>query len=104
MSMLCSYLVVRKLLNVTYTDNRVNVLYLVVRNQSYNDPTAQQRVQDGAFAVTARQAWRGSGFRPPQGRVNGQGGRQYGGRSNDNRGRRTNNPTKCTKKARAACL
>ena len=37
------------------------------RNYSSRDPTAQQQVQDGAFAVTARQSWQGSGFRPPQG-------------------------------------
>ena len=37
------------------------------QNLSQNDTTAQQKNLDGAFAVTAMQAWRGSGFRLPQG-------------------------------------
>ena len=37
------------------------------RNLSHSDPTAMAQLTDGAFAVTPRQSWRGSGFRPPRG-------------------------------------
>ena len=40
------------------------------RNLSQMDVTAQRALDDGAFAVTPRQAWRGTRFRPPRGHKN----------------------------------
>ena len=57
--------------------DRERRLYGVTRDQALADSTSsrvappanRQQLNEGAFAVTPRQAWRGSGFRPPRGRA-----------------------------------
>ena len=49
------------------TSSRANVS---ARHVARNLDNAAQQLPEGAFAVTQRQSWRGTGFRPPRGHTN----------------------------------